>query len=328
MALRILIVFLGLVVLGCSSRSETLEDMACYTDLDCPSGTRCDPWQQRCVGPPIQSDRDATASSQDARNGSKDAVSTCVEGQSCNDSNLCTFGDKCTKDGVCKGTEYSCDDGFDCTIDSCDGVGGCRYVMAAGQCLINAKCIKSGEANPLNSCQECLPSVSTNKWSNDDNNTCEDGNKCTTNDICVGGKCAGGEAPDCADDVPCTDDSCTPESGCTHTPNSILCDDGVDCTADTCDLEKGCASEASDTLCDDGHSCTSGVCDAEKGCMITADDALCDDKIACTQDSCLKEKGCINAADNVLCDDNDSCTNDSCDPEKGCQNTDNGTCGN
>ncbi len=50
---------------------------------------------------------------------------------------------------------------------------------------------------------------------------CSDDNMCTLNDTCQDGECISGPAKDCADDNPCTRDTCNPATGsCAHVPTS------------------------------------------------------------------------------------------------------------
>jgi len=46
------------------------------------------------------------------------------EGELCQDGDACTFDDVCEQ-GVCTGIPLDCDDGIDCTIDTCSDVFGC-----------------------------------------------------------------------------------------------------------------------------------------------------------------------------------------------------------
>lgn len=164
----------------------------------------------------------------------------------CSDADACSIG-KCNTLGVCvAGPTVGCNDGNDCTDDSCDpNSGGCLGV-------------------------------------NDDTNTCSDGNACTTGEHCGGGACIPGTAPvDCNDNDECTADSCDPNTGCAHIQKS--CNDGNACTADSCDpLTGGCFSNSID--CKDNDACTVDDCDPAMGCTHVAKN--CDDSNACTADSC------------------------------------------
>ena len=53
----------------------------------------------------------------------------------------------------------------------------------------------------------------------------------------AGGACKAGAGVDCNDDNPCTEDSCDPATGCSHT--TIDCDDSDACTIDSCDVSAG-----------------------------------------------------------------------------------------
>lgn len=88
---------------------------------------------------------------------------------------------------------------------------------------------------------------------------CDDGDACTTDDVCVGGACAG-SGGDCEDADACTTDACDPASGCANEP--IDCDDGDPCTVHSCDPATGCVNSAVEvaTPCDDGNACTTSWC--------------------------------------------------------------------
>ena len=98
----------------------------------------------------------------------------------CDDGKFCTVGDVC-KDGSCtSGTLRDCNDGIDCTIDSCN-----------------------------EDADECEHSADDSKCDDDDActiDTCDPLTGCTYEDV------------DCDDGDPCTEDSCDPAIGCIHTP--------------------------------------------------------------------------------------------------------------
>ena len=134
------------------------------------------------------------------------------DGEPCADDEPCTVSDQCLS-GVCSGMEKVCDDGKECTLDSCD--------PDNGDCLHQPK------------------SVGT---------LCNGGNKCTSGDTCDGnGSCLLGPVtvpPICKDNNPCTTDLCDPtvvevngNGGCKTTvlADNELCDDGDVCTnVDVC----------------------------------------------------------------------------------------------
>jgi len=199
---------------------------------------------------------------------------------SCDDSDMCTLGDKCQEGECLPGKELDCDDGNLCTNDSCNQVVGC---------------------------------VHTNN-----SNECDDFDPCTVDDYCAGGVCIGSEGLDCSDDNSCTDDYCTPMAGCSHTPNAIACDDGNVCTVGDACKGGACVAGAVSLICDDGNPCTTDHCDPEQGCKFSpADGGPCDDENECTTDDHCKGGKCVSATP-VDCDDGEGCTTDICLPEGGC----------
>lgn len=168
-------------------------------------------------------------------------------GGTCSDDNVCTFSDGC-KDGKCVGVTGKCDDGNNCTDDSCDAITGCKFV---------------GNTKP-----------------------CSDGTACTEKEACSGGKCTGGVSVVCDDGNICSDNTCNPDTGCVFISNNVTCTDGnactdVDtcnkgnciagkscsdgnlCTLDVCDVKTGCTFTTSS--CDDGDACTTDSCNTSTG---------------------------------------------------------------
>ena len=89
-----------------------------------------------------------------------------VSGGTCDDKNKCTKNDTCLN-GTCKGSSFLslCSDGFACTLDLCDGSGGCLgNVLKQGWCLINGTCYLKGGKKPDGTCYECDPAKSVSAW--------------------------------------------------------------------------------------------------------------------------------------------------------------------
>jgi hypothetical protein len=150
---------------------------------------------------------------------------------------------------------------------------------------------------------------------------CDDGNACTTADICAAGACIGGPAPSCDDGNGCTDDSCAPASGCLHEDNAAPCDDGNACTtADTCG--GGTCIGGAAPNCDDGNACTDDSCAPASGCLHEDNAVPCDDGNACTTADTCGGGACLGGAARD-CDDGNGCTDDSCAPATGCLHEDN-----
>ena len=263
------------------------------------------------------------------------AVNGCAAG-GCDDGDPCT-ADGCTPDSGCTHVPAAgaCDDGNACTVDdACVGgvcVGGGPLACAEGApctlvgCDPNAGCVVLGAAT-----------------------ACDDGDVCTTGDVCLGVTCAGGAPLDCDDGDPCTTDSCDPSLGCVHAgagvccavdadcappgpclvvtcdvgaglcvtaaaPDGGACDDGAACTAgDAC---VGGACVGAPLVCDDGDPCTADSCGAA-GCeaVLLVDGANCDDGDPCTLDDACADGVCDGTA---ACDDGEPCTADACDPATG-----------
>jgi len=106
---------------------------------------------------------------------------------------------------------------------------------------------------------------------------CDDGDICTTVDLCVGGACVGTVPLDCDDVDGCTDDSCDSASGgCVSTHNTASCEDGDACTTgDTC--EAGSCQGGAAPDCDDGNECTDDICEPASGCAYGNNIGSCDD---------------------------------------------------
>ena len=201
----------------------------------------------------------------------------------CEDGNLCTTPDKCSKGSCTAGPAADCDDGNECTEDSCDPAVGCVNVPATGPC--------------------------------------DDESICTTDDTCVDGVCTGRPALDCDDHDVCTTDRCDPSMGCMYEFNNAACEDGDMCTdGDACSMG-ACVSGAT-LVCDDDNVCTDDSCDSSTGCTFAFNSMECDDGDVCTlQDACLM--GACTGVAFLDCDDENVCTDDACDPVAGCQYSNN-----
>ncbi len=171
---------------------------------------------------------------------------------------------------------------------------------------------------------------------------CDDQNPCTSDDVCVGGVCAGTGVPgcefcstssDCDDQDFCTNDSCV-GSQCVHvsnydeaseccTPDTgdlALIDDSDPCTDDSCDAETGqviYAPAAAGVACDDGlfcngsDTCANGTCSVHLGDPCTVGTECADQCDELTQ-------SCSDAAGTPCTDDGNPCTDNECDGSGSC----------
>ena len=225
-------------------------------------------------------------------------------------------------------------------------------VCAPDQCEIAGVCRDHLEINPANSCEACVVPISRSRFSPWAAGACDDGNACTTSDICELGRCVGDPVP-CDDGDPCSLDRCDPKTGqCVADPDvakcgidpcgaapatlegeatGLDCDDDDPCTTDRCEPWLGCVHDPADAEtpipCDDADPCTSNdLCgDGECAGTVAID---CNDGDLCTIDVCEpvvadgvapgSEGGCRHRPIGNLCEDDNPCTDERCDPEKGC----------
>jgi len=121
------------------------------------------------------------------------------------DAVICTAQDQCHVAGVCNpatgvcsnpaaANGSACDDGNACTqVDTCSGGmcrGGDRVVCEAAD-----QCHGAGECNPTTG--RCVSAAKA------DGTVCDDGDACSRNDVCVGGRCVGAASPDSDADGTC-----------------------------------------------------------------------------------------------------------------------------
>lgn len=233
---------------GCEPDTDCNDEVDCTTD-------RCDPTTGLCSNEP----HDA----------------------SCNDADDCNGIETCNPTAGCvAGVPPDCDDGIDCTVDSCNPVGG-----ACSRSPVDAACDDWDDCNGIETCQ-------------------------------VGVGCVLGTPPDCDDGVDCTLDSCDPSDGaCLHMPDDTACPPSPLCSGIVfCDRTAGCMATPP-PACDDGVDCTLDACEPSTGdCVNLLSDAACDDTVFCNgAETCDGALGCIPGAP-PACDDRLACTDDACDP--------------
>jgi hypothetical protein len=114
-------------------------------------------------------------------------------GTPCDDGLNCTKEDHCDGEGNCVGIPYSCDDGIDCTLDLCDGKGGCANPIKNNYCLINGQCIPDLMASDENSCRYCNALINQRDWTKEaQGKRCDDKDDQTPFDYCdQNGNCIG-----------------------------------------------------------------------------------------------------------------------------------------
>lgn len=152
--------------------------------------------------------------------------------------------------GKCKaGAGKACDDGNQCTLDTCDKVNGCSY--------------------------KALSKIA-----------CDDNDSCTSDDTCSFGACLG-VGKKCTDGNECTDDGCDAAGACKSVNNSKSCNDSNICTSnDTCEAGV-CTGKGK--VCDDGDPCTTDSCDPVNGlcsAKVVSDGTPCGTEQSCSAGVC------------------------------------------
>jgi hypothetical protein len=171
------------------------------------------------------------------------------EGIGCDDDDRCTTEEKCTA-GQCIGREITCGEQQDlCFPVSCQ----------KGDCIQNEViCTAENAANP-NPCTvfECSEGACVEIVSNE-GASCDDGDACTSNDVCQNGSCQG-VLNSCDLENQENTNPCIAAFGCVSGSCVVTevsnCDDGDACTLDACDPSTACTHTFADA---DGD----GICDA------------------------------------------------------------------
>ncbi|KAN0036151.1 hypothetical protein ACTA71_005453 [Dictyostelium dimigraforme] len=245
-------------------------------------------------------------------------ISFCDENQGCISEsivncplpNICQISLGCiSSTGQCKFAPVDCDDGNDCTVDSCDPIIGCVNSLNCSNCFLPSeinKCFINPKPGADNLCE----------W---DEINCDDGNPCS-DDTCGPNGCTSTlEDLNCYTGNQCLNSVCT-ANGCIHTP--INCDDGNPCSDDTCDPTIGCQNYLNNTKCNpNGNKCLNSTCTLN-GCQ--SNSIICNDGIQCSDDGCNPSTGCQFNFNNLNCNDGNKCTIDQC-GYNGCTHT-NVTC--
>ena len=219
------------------------------------------------------------------------------EGLTCDDDDACSHTDICMF-GSCEGIAYGCDDQITCTANVCNGDGSCGYPVSPSKCLVDGQCYDEGASEPANSCRECLTARSQLAWTDDDTNTCEDGDSCTHSDRCDVGVCV--SIPySCNDELICTTDVCDGSGGCSNSLEPGYCLIG-ECYVQA-DTNPGNVCEICDpSISSSGWGANNSV-PCNDGDMNTAGE-YCVER-ACLGAGRVSDTGtdfCVNSGDNVI----------------------------
>lgn len=273
-------------------------------------------------------------------------VSTPDDGAPCQDGDSCTTSDTCSG-GVCvPGTPVVCDDGNECTQDSCEPSGG--FCVFDGAPLEGSDCTDSDLCNGPDTCQagtctaqgppldcsdgnactvdNCDATIGCQNVNVVDGSNCGDANVCNGDEVCQSGSCTPGTPLDCDDGDVCNgSETCDPILGCgngTPAANGTPCDDSLYCSVGESCNGGACQGGSPRDCSAQNSSCTVGACNEDADtCQALAanEDGPCEDGNACTEsDTC--QAGSCSPGSPVVCDDNNVCNGDeTCDTLAGCQ---------
>jgi hypothetical protein len=159
-------------------------------------------------------------------------------GQPCNAHDECAIDPICGEDKQCYPSKFQkCNDGLDCTVDICKGMGLCEFQPKEGACALTVwipestgdagsdagssggktevRCFTKDEKHPDDGCLFCDPEQDQNSWSPANGGFCDDGDDCSKDDYCQNGVCKGVYYGGlCADEIGCTEDICDGVGGC------------------------------------------------------------------------------------------------------------------
>lgn len=316
-----------------------------------------------CLRKPVECD-DSNACTVDSCDNLKGCVHTYVTSEKCpppkDQCKECTPKNACEsavcvknpdQSSTCKRTLNTCNDGKECTKDSCDTTTGkCSNVYT-----VCAKCPPDAQCNKNLDCKawavkkgydlDCLTPVCDDKLG-----ACKvvpNGNKCKPKfckkacpprNACEDSTCSYDvlskkllcdyQRKTCDDKNKCTKDSCDPSIGCVFTFDKTI----TGCDTPICKQKSDCASWASqnnladkcqNAICDDETKTCRSVLINNKDCNPCLNECkkTCVAASACESAQCIADpetKKCSCSRKAITCDDKNPCTTDVCDKVKGC----------
>jgi len=308
-------------------------DAACADGQFCNGVETCDAFGECAAGTPVNCNDSVACTSESCDEG-LDTCTVVPNDTFCDNGQYCDGVETCNIFAGCQpGTLVVCDDGVDCTTDSCnESTDACESTPDNGFCDNGLFCDGVETCNPVTDCQpgtpvNCDDGVDCTQDScNEASDTCDhapDHGSCDNGEFCDGVEacdllldCQPGTPVACDDGVDCTQDSCNEASDtCDHAPDDGLCDNGQFCDGtETCDLLLDC-QPGTPVACDDGVDCTVDSCnESTDACEHSPDDGFCDNGLFCDGDETCDElldcvAGTFPCAGAEWCDDNtDACT--------------------
>lgn len=320
-------------------------------DAKPPAAETCDLLDNDCDGETDNStcdDSDLCTSDVCGQNG---CVHTPTTGGPCDDGDTCTLGEFCAT-GKCQGGTQVCackTDGDCQTGNLCNGVAYCDQSGTTPECKLKAgSAVTCSTANDTGCAKSVCDGASGKCFMTAvaAGAGCDDGDACTTDDVCQGGLCKAGKSVcECKSDA-----DCKAKDDADLCNGSLICNTGqhvcqldassiVTCAAATnncvknaCNATSGkCAEQqlTKGTSCNDGDPCTvddacdSGSCEGGKTVCECQKDADCAGKdggnkcvgtFACVANACKLKPG--SAVDCDVSKDTD-CQKNACVPATG-----------
>jgi len=287
---------------GCTSDPQCSDGLFCNGAEVCNAGT--------CQAGTPPNCADSVACTTDTCNEGTDSCDHTPNHGACSDGLFCNGSEVCNVTLGCQaGTPPNCADSVACTVDSCnESTDSCDHVANNGLCddgffcngaevcHVTLGCQAGSDPCPGQSCDEggdvCVECVI--------DADCDDGLFCNGGETCNAGTCVAGTAPNCADSVACTTDSCNESTDfCDHTPNHGACSDGLFCNgSEVCNVTLGCQA-GTPPNCADSVACTDDSCnEATDSCDHVANNGLCDDGLFCNGgETCHVTLGCQAGSD-------------------------------
>lgn len=237
----------------------------------------------------------------------------------CNNWTFCDGEEWCDAQLGCReGTPPDCDDGDDCTVDSCDpALDECVSTPSDDACDDGLFCNGVESCDPDTGCaagEDPCPGQLCDE-TNDRCVECLGHAACDDGLFCNGAESCDPEAGCVAGDDPCADQFCDEQRDrCVDCLSDADCDDGMFCNGqEACREETGECEAGAEPDCDDGVACTVDFCDLDTdACAAKLDVSACDDGLYCNGvETCDALHGCVAGqapCDGMFCDEsNDRC---------------------
>jgi hypothetical protein len=254
----------------------------------------------------------------------------CSEDAYCDDGLYCNGTETCVQ-GICQsGAAPDCDDGVNCTVDSCNkDTDSCDHVANDGLCDDGVFCNGSETCDPFLGCQpgidpcpdqECDEETDTCVDPNCGNGVCDGSEDChTCPQDCRSGQ--GGTCEACFKGV--CDGVCHPVKegqDCADCAPGYCCGDGVCEGAEDgfhCPIDCGAPPECGDGTCDPGedqcscpNDCGGPPPTAETGLCADGIDNDCDGLADCNDSDCENDPACLCSKRGDPCSvDRECCSN-------------------